>query len=102
MENLSLTNPERRLLSKMQGTSNHWTVQQVLSACEWNDPAIAVGAGEGFAKLQCKSEKMELKQLRMVCLNQGYGVGFVRAKRLRCLVYLKILRGQRQDQELVC
>ena len=52
----------------MQGTSNYWTVQEVLSACEWNDHIIAVGAGEGLAnqglveqtsipKLQCKSEK---------------------------------------------
>ena len=61
MENLSLTNPERRLLSKMQGTSNHWTVQEVLSACEWNDQAVAVGAGEGLANLGLVEQNINSK-----------------------------------------
>ena len=48
MENLALTNPERRLLAKMQGTSDDWDVEKVLSSCDWNDQAIAVSAGEGL------------------------------------------------------
>ena len=47
MENLALTNPERRLLAKMQGTSEDWDVEKVLSSCDWNDQAVAVSAG-GF------------------------------------------------------
>ena len=48
MENLALTNPERRLLAKMQGTSEDWDVEKVLSSCDWNDQAVAVSAGEGL------------------------------------------------------
>lgn len=48
MENLALTNPERRLLAKMQGSSEDWDVEMVLSSCGWSDQAVAVAAGEGL------------------------------------------------------
>ncbi|MDE0869476.1 MAG: phenylalanine--tRNA ligase subunit alpha [Candidatus Poseidoniaceae archaeon] len=48
----ALLNPERRMLRVMQGKSGHdWTLAEILSACEWVDQAIAVGAGHGLSNV---------------------------------------------------
>ncbi|MDP6870240.1 MAG: phenylalanine--tRNA ligase subunit alpha [Candidatus Poseidoniaceae archaeon] len=44
-----LTNPEKRMLSAMQGVKKKWTLEEVLSACNWDDQAVAVGAGHGLS-----------------------------------------------------
>ena len=46
----SLLNPERRMLHIMQQNQSKgkWTLSEVLQACDWNDQAIAVGAGHGL------------------------------------------------------
>ncbi len=49
MEAPNLLNPERRMLKVMQqDAGNEWTLEAILQACEWNDQAIAVGAGHGL------------------------------------------------------
>ncbi len=46
----ALLNPERRMLRVMQQKENHeWTLEEILSACEWTDQAVAVGAGHGLS-----------------------------------------------------
>ena len=50
MDAVALLNPERRMLRVMQGKSGHqWTLTEVLTACEWGDQAVAVGAGHGLS-----------------------------------------------------
>jgi len=45
----ALLNPERRMLRVMQTKGGHkWTLTEILSECEWEDQAIAVGAGHGL------------------------------------------------------
>ena len=44
-----LTNPEKRMLSAMLGRDGKWDLEQILSACNWDDQAIAVGAGHGLS-----------------------------------------------------
>jgi len=45
----ALLNPERRMLRVMQAKVGHkWTLTEILSECEWDDQAIAVGAGHGL------------------------------------------------------
>ena len=44
-----LTNPERRMLRTLQEGEGEWTLQEVLTACEWDDQAIAVAAGHGLS-----------------------------------------------------
>ncbi len=44
-----LTNPERRMLRAMQNREGHWTLEDVLEACKWEDQAIAVAAGHGLS-----------------------------------------------------
>jgi len=44
-----LSNPERRMLMALQGREGAWTLEQVLVACEWEDQAVAVGAGHGLS-----------------------------------------------------
>ena len=49
MEAPVLLNPERRMLKVMQAKGNHtWDLDGILSACEWKDQAVAVGAGHGL------------------------------------------------------
>ena len=43
-----LSNPERRMLMALQGREGAWTLEQVLAACDWDDQAVAVGAGHGL------------------------------------------------------
>jgi phenylalanyl-tRNA synthetase alpha chain len=50
MDASELLNPERRMLGVMQSESTKvWTLEAILSACDWNDQAIAVGAGLGLS-----------------------------------------------------
>jgi phenylalanyl-tRNA synthetase alpha chain len=44
-----LSNPERRMLMALQGREGPWTLEQVLAACDWDDQAVAVGAGHGLS-----------------------------------------------------
>ena len=45
----SLLNPERRMLRVMQSRGQHkWTLDEILTACDWTDQAVAVGAGHGL------------------------------------------------------
>lgn len=50
MDAPNLLNPERRMLLMMQGESSKstWALDDVLSACDWTDQAVAVGAGHGL------------------------------------------------------
>jgi phenylalanyl-tRNA synthetase alpha chain len=50
MDGPNLLNPERRMLLAMQGqpTKSSWSLDEVLDVCEWNDQAVAVGAGHGL------------------------------------------------------
>ena len=43
------TNQERRMLRTLQSRNEKWTLEEVLSACEWEDQAIAVAAGHGLS-----------------------------------------------------
>ena len=47
---VELTNPERRMLRAMLGAPDAiHSLSQVMSACNWNDQAVAVGAGQGLS-----------------------------------------------------
>ena len=38
------------MLKMMQSeSSKDWSLQEILSACDWNDQAVAVGAGLGLS-----------------------------------------------------
>jgi len=46
----ALLNPERRMLRVMQQKdTKEWNLSEILSACEWTDQAVAVGAGHGLS-----------------------------------------------------
>ena len=46
---VELTNPERRMLRAMLAASNDvHSLDQIMNACDWNDQAVAVGAGQGL------------------------------------------------------
>ena len=48
MDASKLLNPERRMLKLMQSdSSKKWSLEEVLSSCNWSDQAVAVGAGLG-------------------------------------------------------
>ena len=50
MDASKLLNPERRMLKMMQSeSSKDWSLQEILSACDWSDQAVAVGAGLGLS-----------------------------------------------------
>ena len=44
-----LTNPEKRLLRALKTRQNEWTLDEILTACNWDDQAIAVSAGHGLS-----------------------------------------------------
>ncbi|MBT4066365.1 MAG: phenylalanine--tRNA ligase subunit alpha [Euryarchaeota archaeon] len=44
-----LTNPERRMLRALQNRHDGWSLEEILSACNWDDQAIAVSAGHGLS-----------------------------------------------------
>ena len=47
----SLVNTERRMLKAMLADSSKaWSLSDILTACDWQDQAIAVGAGLGIAE----------------------------------------------------
>ena len=47
---VELTNPERRMLRAMLAASNDvHSLDQIMNACDWNDQAVAVGAGQGLS-----------------------------------------------------
>ena len=50
MDAPNLLNPERRMLLTMQQqpTRASWNLDELLEACQWQDQAIAVGAGHGL------------------------------------------------------
>ena len=49
MEANALLNPERRMLRTMQQKEAvEWSLSEILTACEWTDQAVAVGAGHGL------------------------------------------------------
>jgi len=49
MEAPVLLNPERKMLGVMQSdATKKWSLTEVLEACNWNDQAVAVGAGHGL------------------------------------------------------
>ena len=50
MDASKLLNPERRMLKLMQSdTSKKWSLEEILSSCNWSDQAVAVGAGLGLS-----------------------------------------------------
>ena len=44
-----LTNPEKRLLRALKTRQDEWTLDEILTACNWDDQAIAVSAGHGLS-----------------------------------------------------
>ena len=45
----NLVNTERRMLKAMLADSSKvWSLSDILTACDWQDQAIAVGAGLGI------------------------------------------------------
>ncbi len=44
-----LTNPEKRLLRTLKTKHEDWSLEEILTACEWDDQAIAVSAGHGLS-----------------------------------------------------
>ena len=47
----NLVNTERRMLKAMLADSSKvWSLSDILTACDWQDQAIAVGAGLGIAE----------------------------------------------------
>lgn len=49
MDPVNLLNPERRMLRRMQEDNrSDWSLDEILTACEWTDQAVAVGAGHGL------------------------------------------------------
>ena len=49
MDASNLVNPEKRLLKVLQSDHNkEWELQELLQACDWQDQAIVVGAGQGL------------------------------------------------------
>jgi len=52
MDASKLLNPERRMLKMMQlESAKDWTLKEILVACNWDDQAVAVGAGLGLSNL---------------------------------------------------
>ena len=50
MDASKLLNPERRMLKLMQSDhSKKWSLQEILTSCNWSDQAVAVGAGLGLS-----------------------------------------------------
>ena len=48
-DGVELTNPERRMLrSMLVAPSEVHTLDRIMDACDWNDQAVAVGAGQGL------------------------------------------------------
>ena len=48
-DGVELTNPERRMLrSMLVAPSEVYTLDRIMDACDWNDQAVAVGAGQGL------------------------------------------------------
>ena len=49
MDASNLVNPEKRLLKVLQSDQNkEWQLEELLQACDWQDQAIVVGAGQGL------------------------------------------------------
>lgn len=49
MDASNLVNPEKRLLKILQSDQNkEWQLEELLQACDWQDQAIVVGAGQGL------------------------------------------------------
>jgi len=49
-DRIELTNPERRMLRAMLSSpSSVHTLEQIMNACDWNDQAVATGAGHGLS-----------------------------------------------------
>ena len=47
---IELTNPERRMLRAMLTAPNEvYTLDRIMDTCDWNDQAVAVGAGQGLS-----------------------------------------------------
>ena len=74
----ALLNPERRMLRAMQSRGQHkWTLSEILSECNWNDQAVAVGAGHGltnagFAKTnEINSETIRLAEEGKKAIENG-------------------------------
>ena len=44
-----LTNPEKRLLRILKTKDEEWSLDEILTACDWDDQAIAVSAGHGLS-----------------------------------------------------
>ena len=45
----TLLNTERRMLKVMLDNPSHnWSLSEILNSCDWQDQAIAVGAGFGL------------------------------------------------------
>ena len=48
-DGVELTNPERRMLrSMLVAPSEVHTLDRIMDTCDWNDQAVAVGAGQGL------------------------------------------------------
>ena len=45
----NLDNREKRMLSVLQGREGAWTLDEVLSACNWDDQAYVATAGHGLS-----------------------------------------------------
>ena len=46
----SLVNTERRMLKAMLAKPDHtWSLDDILAYCDWQDQAVAAGAGQGLA-----------------------------------------------------
>ena len=110
---LNFTNPERRMLRAMLGAPDAiHSLSQVMSACNWNDQAVAVGAGQGLSdkglaetqesvRRTIHPGKEAIMQLQMDCLRLVYGHGFHLKRNQQWPNCKRSLNAMRQVQVLV-
>ena len=74
----SLVNTERRMLKAMLAKPEYsWSLEEILSDCEWHDQAVAVGAGQGLAdKHLVTIDESTTTEVRL-SKNGHYYTGFV-------------------------
>ena len=87
-DGVELTNPERRMLrSMLVAPSEVHTLDRIMDACDWNDQAVAVGAGQGLCdkgvvEIQRRFEEQSTQVKRVTmrlqtdCLKHDFGRGF--------------------------
>ena len=114
MEAENLVNTERRMLKVMLTDSTKvWSLSDILVACDWQDQAIAVGAGlgladKGLAQLsETVSTEVKLGAQGQSAVSEGLLEArlwnwFNLFQSLQWLIYSNLLKDTRRVRELVC